>query len=271
MLLIAPSPLPPAVLLHTTPFVDKYIFSCTASVGHHESGKRTIVSLQRDGRWHCQSCRYSETCKHRPHAVAYAASAGFMLVSPTMGMQEQSDDAENALLVNAATQIDGIVEIHNAVSYCNVLPPHWCLLPSESAYNAPHLSPNTSSFSLDGSTRCVCGIMFADVTNYPPYRAMLVKTAVIFGLTKSTPVSIELLPCPVCQHPHRSLGADLGTQGLFNWNNEMLFTHELLNAFMNMFTASETPFSAFCTTVKWAYCDYSHSMEFCSDETFVRV
>lgn len=267
--LIAPSPLLPAVLLHMTPFVNKYIFSCTAAVGHHESGKRTIVSLQRDGRWHCQSCRYSETCKHRPHAIAYAVSAGLTLSTDVL---EQSEDTEDALLINAATRIDDFGKIlHAAISYYNVLPPRWCSLPSESAYNAPHLSFNTSSFSLDNSARCVCGITFTDVANFPPYRASSVKAAVIFGLTKSTLISIELLPCPVCCHPRRSLGADLGTQGLFNWNNEMLFTHELLNAFTSAFTASETPFSAFCITVRRAYLEHSHSMEFCSDETFVRV
>ncbi|KAF9230279.1 hypothetical protein BU15DRAFT_83840 [Melanogaster broomeanus] len=51
----------------------------------------------------------------------------------------------------------------------------------------------------------------------------------------------------------------------------MLFTHELLNAFTSAFTASETPFSAFCLTVRRAYLDHSREMEFCSDETFVRV
>ncbi|KAI9457497.1 hypothetical protein HD554DRAFT_2030036, partial [Boletus coccyginus] len=93
----------------------------------------------------------------------------------------------------------------------------------------------------------------------------------IFGLTNSTLISIKLLPCPVYCHPRCSLGADLGTQGLFNWNNEMLFTHELLNAFTSAFTASETPFLAFCITVQRAYLNHSRSMEFCSDETFVQV
>ncbi|KIK94476.1 hypothetical protein PAXRUDRAFT_142731, partial [Paxillus rubicundulus Ve08.2h10] len=97
------------------------------------------------------------------------------------------------------------------------------------------------------------------------------KPITIYGLTFSTPATSEVLPCPVCCHAHHSLGSDLGTQGLFSWNNRIVFTHELLNAFTSAFTASETPFSAFCLTVRQAYLDHSREMEFCSDETFVQV
>ncbi|KAL7281257.1 LOW QUALITY PROTEIN: hypothetical protein ACG7TL_004565 [Trametes sanguinea] len=64
---------------------------------------------------------------------------------------------------------------------------------------------------------------------------------------------------------------DLGSTGIFNWNNRILFTHELLNAYTNTFTASETPFSAFCLTVRRQYEDKDPKMKFCSDETFVRA
>ncbi|KAH7903036.1 hypothetical protein BJ138DRAFT_980104, partial [Hygrophoropsis aurantiaca] len=69
----------------------------------------------------------------------------------------------------------------------------------------------------------------------------------------------------------RLVGSDLGRYGLFNWNNSMLFMHELLNTFTNAYTASGTLFSAFCLTVRWTYLDYGFHNEFCSDDTFVRV
>ncbi|KAF9235541.1 hypothetical protein BU15DRAFT_35345, partial [Melanogaster broomeanus] len=225
MNLIAPSPLPPAVLLHMTPFVDKFIFSCVSSVGRHESGKRVIVSLRRDGRWHCQSCRFLDSCKHRPHAISFAVDSGLISI-PDQALADnyESMDVENTLLMNAATR-----------------------------------------------TQCSCGLSLSNTTHYPEYRSVMTKPATIYGLTLSTPATIDVLPCPVCRHACRSLGSDLGTQGLFNWNNNMLFTHELLNAFTSAFTASETPFSAFCLTVRRAYLNHSREMEFCSDETFVRV
>ncbi|KDQ51474.1 hypothetical protein JAAARDRAFT_199121 [Jaapia argillacea MUCL 33604] len=67
------------------------------------------------------------------------------------------------------------------------------------------------------------------------------------------------------------IGADLSRFGLFNWNNSMLFTHELLNGFTNAYTASETPFSAYCLTVRRTYLEYGVDNSFCSDDTFVRV
>ncbi|KAG1830418.1 hypothetical protein EV424DRAFT_1535119 [Suillus variegatus] len=48
--LIAPFPAPPAVLLQSTPFNDKFIFSCASAMGRYESGKRVVVTLQQDGR-----------------------------------------------------------------------------------------------------------------------------------------------------------------------------------------------------------------------------
>ncbi len=51
----------------------------------------------------------------------------------------------------------------------------------------------------------------------------------------------------------------------------MLFTHEILNSFTSSFTASETPFSAFCLTTRRSYIESGSNNTFCSDETFVRV
>ncbi|KAL7279771.1 hypothetical protein ACG7TL_006178 [Trametes sanguinea] len=157
---IASFPLAAAVFIQATPFRDALVYSC-----RYESGKRVIVSYQREGRWHCQSCRYTSTCKHVPHAMEHARLSGWL---------------------TGAT--DGAVPLSNAAD---------------------------------------------DVGD--------------------------------------SEGPDLGPTGVFNWNNRFLFTHELLNAYTNTFTASETPFSAFCLTMRRQYEDKDAKMKFCSDETFVRA
>ncbi|KAG2028938.1 hypothetical protein BDR03DRAFT_819427, partial [Suillus americanus] len=214
--LIAPFPAPPAVLLQLTPFNDKYIFSCASAVGRYESGKRVIVSLQQDGRWHCHSC-------------PFALAAGLMTNMQDGHQMDVADDAagdeESAVLVRAAQY----------------------------------------------SSQCVCGLSMTQAVLQGHSGPRVLKQAVLYGLTARRTVTIELLPCPVCCHSRRHIGPDLRDHGIFNWNNTMLFLHELLNAYTNSYTASETPFSAFCLTVRRSYQDAGDENSFCSDDTFVRV
>ncbi|KII82852.1 hypothetical protein PLICRDRAFT_96050 [Plicaturopsis crispa FD-325 SS-3] len=227
--LITPSPTPPAVLIHSSSFDNTHIFSCISSVGRYESGKRAIVTLQRSGRWYCQSCRYSDACKHRAHAVAFAVEAAFISGDGDDQLPSLADhgatDAENALLMKAGGQ------------------------------------------NKNGTARCCCGVTIAAAAS----AQAAYKPAIIYGLTMRLHATIELLPCPSCKHGRRQIGPDLGGYGLFNWNNTMLFSHELLNAFTSSFTTSETPFSAFCSTVRHTYMEYGVQNTFCSDDTFVRV
>ncbi|KAF9463495.1 hypothetical protein BDZ94DRAFT_1163969, partial [Collybia nuda] len=231
LVLLAPTPLPPAILVHSTPFHDVHIFSCTSSDGgRYESSKRVIVSFQRTGRWHCQSCRYSDTCKHWPHAINFALEAGLILEGTNMPVMsiDAADDVENILLMQAVGCDDGLGQ-------------HGCI---------SHLPVNHAVPSLCAPT---------------------IHHAILFDLTNKFNVTIELAACPICQHNCHFMGPDLGAEGIFNWNNTMLFTHELLNGFTNMYTASETPFSAFCLTISRTYMKHGPKVKFCSDDTFVRV
>ncbi|KAI0685749.1 hypothetical protein C8T65DRAFT_591917 [Cerioporus squamosus] len=199
---VAPSPLPAAVFLHSTPFRDVHIFSCVASTGKYESGKRVIVTYQREDRWHCQSCRYAGSCKHKPHAVFGLDVSG--------------------------------------------------------------------SYFLDSVSRCACGRTIATLSELELQTARLIP-AILYGLARQVEVLVEVIPCPSCRHARRFLGPDLGSCGIFNWNNTFLFTHELLDSYTGSYTASETPFSAFCLATRRRYENYSADMKFCSEETFVRA
>ncbi|KAH9940291.1 hypothetical protein B0H21DRAFT_657713, partial [Amylocystis lapponica] len=200
-----PIPPPPAVLLHTTIFHDLYIFSCISSIGRYESGKRTIVTFQRTGRWHCQS--------------SFATEAGLATTIPSSRLDDDNhEDEEGLLMIRAAERDDGL----GSRGYC-VLP------------------------------------------------APIQRAAVLYTPTERIDSVIEVTPCPYCRHARRQIGPDLGEHGVFNWNNTMLFSHSLLNAFTNVYTASETPFSAFCLTISRTYVENGFEMIFCSDETFVRV
>ncbi|KAL6303927.1 hypothetical protein BKA93DRAFT_733998 [Sparassis latifolia] len=101
--------------------------------------------------------------------------------------------------------------------------------------------------------------------------AIRVQQAVPFSFTSRSEATIDVLSCPKCHHHRRSIGPDIVSLDIFNWNNMYLFMHELLNAFTSAFTALETPFSTFCLTTRCSYEDNSSEMHFCLDETFVQV
>ncbi|KAG2118591.1 hypothetical protein DEU56DRAFT_918751 [Suillus clintonianus] len=123
--LIAPFPAPPAVLLQSTPFNNKYIFSCASAVGRYESGKHVVITLQQDGRWHCHLCCYSDACKHKPHAKAFALAAGLMTNTQDGHQMGAVDyvvgDEESAILVHAA-QYGVNMANHRAISYLPIPP-----------------------------------------------------------------------------------------------------------------------------------------------------
>jgi hypothetical protein len=57
-----------------------------------------------------------------------------------------------------------------------------------------------------------------------------------------------------CVHHALVLSADLldqrlGTWGVFNFNNRILFTHDLLDEYTSAYTSSETPFVGWVATV----------------------
>ncbi|RPD53348.1 hypothetical protein L226DRAFT_342191 [Lentinus tigrinus ALCF2SS1-7] len=268
---VAPTPVPPAVFLHSTPFRDIHVFSCVASTGKYESGKRVIVTYQREGRWHCQSCRYTDSCKHKPHAIDFARIAGLVDRSDDTGtVQDKEDDAEASLLLAAGGHND---HRHGSISSLHIPPPRWCALPHEATAMIPNpevFGLHMSGSFLDSVSRCACGRSIATLSALERQTARSVP-AILYGLARRQEVLIEVIPCPSCRHVRRSIGPDLGACGVFNWNNAYLFTHELLDSYTGSFTASETPFSAFCLATRRRYENYSEDMKFCSEETFVRA
>ncbi|KDQ48961.1 hypothetical protein JAAARDRAFT_144157, partial [Jaapia argillacea MUCL 33604] len=191
-------------------------------------------------------------------------SDGPLLIAPEV--DHEAADGENTLLVQAARRDDGF-NGRACISHLPIAPPRWCSMPFEESLTAPQLFLRGQFIPFDQTSRCCCGVTSSMVNP----ACKVVKLAVVYGLTTRFNVEIELVPCPSCRHARRQLGADLGCFGLFNWNNTMIFSHELLNGFTNSYTASETPFSAFCLTVHRTYMDHDLKNSFCSDETFVRV
>lgn len=191
------------------------------------------------------------------------------------------DEAENLLLLRAGTrrEVIGTSDApRQSVSHVPISPPRWCLLPYEVARTSRGVpTPSDEAwehFPLDSTARCCCGTELQH--HYPDMAGVtdqtLRRSATIYGFTKSRQVTIDVIPCPFCRHSRRLIGGDLGNFRIFNWNNTFLFTHELLDAYTSAYTASETPFSAFCIMVRRLYMNNGLAEDsFCSDETFVRA
>lgn len=228
-----------------------------------------IVSYQTDGRWHCQSCRYSPDCKHIPHAMEHAALIGFVpdLSNGTPPPAEENVDEQEGALLLALGGRD--TRKHSSISFQMIPVPRWCSLPQEDASSTAPPPLTTLQFALDALSRCSCGTTLQSLAEALPAHTSI--RAALYGLTVRSEVLVEVIACPTCRHHRRWIGPDLGSAGVFNWNNSILFTHQLLNAYTSDFTASETPFSAFCVTVRRHYEDADARMQFCSDETFVRA
>ncbi|KAI0083761.1 hypothetical protein BDY19DRAFT_899808 [Irpex rosettiformis] len=175
---------------------------------------------------------------------------------------------ENTLLLKAATAHSEL-GARGCVSYLRIPASRWCSFSYEDSFTASTNTFTADYLALGETAQCSCG---NSVTGeFAGTKSLKIITATLYDLGTCRPVSVEVLLCPACKHAKRAIGPDLCAYGIFNWNNGMLFTHTLLNDFTNQYTASETPFSAFCLTVRRRYLDHNPARLFCSEDTFVRV
>lgn len=155
-----------------------------------------------------------------------------------------------------------------AVSHQPILPPAWAMLPSDTVVyarakplrRAPELVP------LDRDARCSCGLpqdTDGEVTT---------ATCIIFTLTEACEASIELQPCTRCpRSQRRHVGPDCRELGIFNYDNRLLFSHDLLDEYTMAYTSSETPFVAWVSVVSRRYQAYAPKQGFVSEDTFRAV
>lgn len=77
------------------------------------------------------------------------------------------------------------------------------------------------------------------------------QPCLIYGLTGVWESTIEVQRCSACRY--RFVGPDCREIGLFNWNNHVLVTHQLLEDYLNTFSASETPITAYVNVMTRRY------------------
>ena len=85
-------------------------------------------------------------------------------------------------------------------------------------------------------------------------------------------MQIELKLCPSCPRTlHRFIGPETRDVGIFNFNNRILFTHDLLDEYTSAYTSSETPFVGWVATVSRRYMNHTSVRPFVTEKMFRNV
>ncbi|KAG6913879.1 hypothetical protein DXG01_003735 [Tephrocybe rancida] len=97
-------------------------------------------------------------------------------------------------------------------------------------------------------------------------------SCLVFGLTQATETLIELQACMFCSGCWQQwVGPDLQELGIFNFNNKILFTHELLDDYTSCYMSSETPFTLWIKVTSCRYNAHNSTTPFVSDQVFRAV
>jgi CxC4 like cysteine cluster associated with KDZ transposases len=154
------------------------------------------------------------------------------------------------------------------VSHLPVPPPDWCRIAEdkgegEKSWNGgKHVLERKEPFRLGDTARCSCGnvdrcdqpISVQDIYIYTRHGVLVEK--------------IEVSYCIRCPKKRGFLGPDLSDFSIFNWDNTIAFSHEILNEYTNQYTLSETPFRAYCESLARFYRTGGSVRSFLDPRTF---
>ena len=101
---------------------------------------------------------------------------------------------------------------------------------------------------------------------YNPSTTVQIQKCILYGLGGGWECNIEVQKCPKCAH--REISPDCSTMDILNWNNQVLFMHNLLDNYTSSFSTSETPFVAWVTSVSRRYMTQLSQVPFVSDKLF---
>ncbi|KAG6819651.1 hypothetical protein H0H93_009908 [Arthromyces matolae] len=140
-----------------------------------------------------------------------------------------------------------------AVSYLPVMVPLWASLATDKSHYVRALPCRDAPklLRLDSTSSCPCS---SPRSLYSKDTAVEEVEATIMGLTNAFKTTIQLQACTKCRGRWRQrIGPDLRESAIFNLNNQLLFTHELLDDYTSCYTTSETPFTAWIKVVTRRY------------------
>ncbi|KAK7017032.1 hypothetical protein VNI00_018759 [Paramarasmius palmivorus] len=215
---------------------------------------RTIVTYEGSdsggGKWSCIKCAV-QCCAHMRKAKRLLDMIVGNLddLSDAEGGEMSSFDETNEMYMVDSANTRSTDE--RAISYLPILPPAWASLPEDhDLYPRPSpIQPLPPVLSLESTSRTACGRHL-----YDPTRTVIQRDCTIYGLVGQSKHLICMQSCPSCPAVQRCfVGPDARTLGVFNLNNSVLFTHELLDDYTNRYTSSETPFASFVVSMARIY------------------
>ncbi|KAF5342367.1 hypothetical protein D9611_001108 [Ephemerocybe angulata] len=258
-------------------------FETMFSVGspfHHGLKGRVIVthlgSLPTAGTWTCsKSHSGAGNCAHIPAArkmlLALLEVQDEVEDSGNEDMNDTSVEAPQGLLV--PPQAVATLSRHGSVSYLPVLPPVSVMLKSDVILYprpAPFRSAPTQPLRLTATSTCPCPGPTRSVFKTGAAEEIEVGRCRIYTMLGMHHADIETQRCPNCPgKKRRCIGPDLRETGLFNYNNRVIVSHELLDEYTISFASSETPFTAFVMLMDHRY--MSTGAKFMGEDLFRAV
>ncbi|CAK5267400.1 unnamed protein product [Mycena citricolor] len=247
------------------------VFSCCLQNARSLNGRVIIEHLGTNngaGKWTCSKdsgtlhCLHIHKCRNLLQKL--------LRVDPSARHRAGENEFEAAGSVETANPIPTFeargTRFQQAISHLPVLAPTWASLTSDPVLyqrSAPAAPPEI--IKLTETSSCLC--------TKPRYRFQLAaptlsQSCIVYGLSSSSRVTIELQRCQNPRCSHRFIGPDCRELGIFNYNNQRLFTHELLDEYTSAYTSSETPFSAWVSVVSRRYALHNSTHTFPSPDIF---
>ncbi|KAK7043039.1 hypothetical protein VNI00_008777 [Paramarasmius palmivorus] len=216
------------------------------SVANHMGGLngRAIVSYEGPdaggGTWRCSKDK--GRCEH--------IDAARRVLRETLNIADDDEvdegiESQDTGSYRVVEDLSGGRDRETAISFLPIMPPKWAFLATDPVLytraNPTAYIPQIITMQV-GKARACC----ANRPEMDPLRPKIVRPCKVYTYTTCLERSIEVQQCPECPpRRHCFIGPDPRHLGLFNYNNSVLFSHELLDEYTNRSGTSETPFAAF--------------------------
>ncbi|KAF8871836.1 hypothetical protein BD779DRAFT_1453446 [Infundibulicybe gibba] len=223
---------------------------------------RAVVSFEGndlgDGVWICNCKDTAKNCAHI-NACRHALQ---QYVNADPGARDSRVESEAPLEYNRKHR-------NTSVSHLEIPPPHWAAIRGDRYFGPPippmHTEP-PAIIHLTSTSSCCCS---SPRYLYHPNEPTRQQPCTIYGITGSLSTTVEIQACGLCTR--RFVGPDCRELGLFNFNNRIMFTHDVLNDYTSTYTASETPFASWVTIISRRYAVHESSTPFVSEQMFRTV
>jgi hypothetical protein len=219
----------------------------------------------------------SQTC---PHIMAVTKQLRDDIVCQSYGRCISLLWFDNQITVPRSAP--NAVEHSAPVSHCRIPPPQCYLVDADKiAHHEPQyvkrVAFNTEKITLDATSRCQCGEKYDEAApiNDEEYQPRWINAGVyteFYCVRRWT----QIQRCQNCKRKSQPgwpgwIGPDCLEEGLFNWTNVALYSHELLNQYSRAVAESPVTFKSFCNMMKENYRAQGSIMPFPSSATFSKV